>query len=141
MERGQADKAAGNLGRIADLTGRMARIIKNLRAFSRKEGEASGDVALGKVVDDALEIAAARLRTENVAVDWQRPEDEIIAQGGAVRLQQVVLNLISNAVDAMEDTPAKRIEISLWQSANTAKIVLRDTGPGLEAPEKIFDPF
>ncbi len=141
LEREQADKAAGNLARIADLTGRMARIIKNLRAFSKKQGEALGDVALGKVVDDALEIAAARLRAEGVALVWQRPEAEIVAQGGAVRLQQVVLNLISNAVDAMAETPEKRIEISLRESPQDAQILLRDTGPGLEAPEKIFEPF
>lgn len=141
LERGQADKAAGNLGRIADLTGRMARIIKNLRAFSKKEGEALGNVALGRVVDDAIEIAAARLRTEGVALVWQRPKAEIVAQGGAVRLQQVVLNLISNAVDAMADGADKRVEISLNESATEAHIVMRDTGPGLEAPEKIFEPF
>ncbi len=141
LERGQPEKAAGNLGRIADLTGRMARIIKNLRAFSKKEGEASGDVALGRVVDDALEIAAARLRAEDVALHWQRPEVEIIAQGGAVRLQQVVLNLISNAVDAMAGVATRRIEISVGESIDSAQIVLRDTGPGLEAPEKIFEPF
>ena len=141
LAREQVDKASANLGRIADLTARMARIIKNLRAFSRKEGEATGDVALTKVVDDALEIAAARLRTENVTLDWHRPADEVIAQGGAVRLQQVVLNLISNAVDAMEEAPEKQIEISLREDADTAKIVLRDTGPGLATPEKIFEPF
>ncbi len=141
LERGQADKAAGNLGRIADLTGRMARIIKNLRAFSKKQGEALGDVALGRVVDDAIEIAAARLRAEGVVLEWQRPEAEIVAQGGAVRLQQVLLNLISNAVDAMAERADKRIEISLSESATVAQIIVRDTGPGLEAPEKIFEPF
>ncbi|HIP24085.1 MAG TPA: GHKL domain-containing protein, partial [Rhodobacteraceae bacterium] len=141
LERDQPEKAAGNLGRIADLTGRMARIIKNLRAFSKKEGEPTGDVALGRVVDDTLEIAVARLRAENVALQWQRPEVEIIAQGGSVRLQQVVLNLISNAVDAMAGGSEKRIEISVRETENEARIVLRDTGPGLEAPEKIFEPF
>ncbi len=141
LERGQPGKAAGNLGRIADLTTRMARIIKNLRAFSKKEGEALGDVVLGKVVDDALEIAAARLRAEGVALVWQRPEAEIVAQGGAVRLQQVVLNLISNAVDAMEGRAGKRVEITLQASAGKAQIMVRDTGPGLATPEKIFEPF
>ena len=141
LERGQAEKVAGNLGRIADLTTRMARIIKNLRAFSKKEGEALGDVALGKVVDDAVEIAEARLRGESVALLWQRPEAEIVAQGGAVRLQQVVLNLISNAVDAMEGAAGKRIEITVQESAGEARIMVRDTGPGLQAPEKIFEPF
>ena len=141
LERGQPEKAAGNLGRIADLTGRMARIIKNLRAFSKKEGEATGDVALGKVVDDALEIAAARLKADGVVLVWQPPKDAIIAQGGAVRLQQVVLNLISNAADAMDGALSKRIEIAVQESAAEAQIMVRDTGPGLEAPEKIFEPF
>ena len=141
LAREQPEKAAGNLGRIADLTTRMARIIKNLRAFSRKEGEPTGDVALGKMVDDAIEIAAARLRSEDVQLEWHRPAEEIIALGGAVRLQQVVLNLISNAVDAMAGMAQKRIDISLAEGPREAQIILRDTGPGLESPEKIFEPF
>ncbi len=141
LERGQPEKAAGNLGRIADLTTRMARIIRNLRAFSKKEGESAGDVALGKVVDDALEIASARLREAGVALEWQRPEAEIVAHGGAVRLQQVVLNLVSNAVDAMEGAAEKRIEITVQAHADDARIIVRDSGPGLVAPEKIFEPF
>ena len=141
LERGQQEKVSGNLGRIADLTGRMARIIKNLRAFSKKEGEATGDVSLGRVVEDAVEIAAARLRADNVKLVWQPPSSEIVAQGGAVRLQQVVLNLISNAADAMAGLPEKSIEISLRETGSEAQIVLRDSGPGLKAIEKIFEPF
>ncbi|MCF6272298.1 MAG: ATP-binding protein [Rhodobacteraceae bacterium] len=141
LARGQVEKADKNLGRIADLTNRMARIIKNLRAFSRKEGEGVGDVALGRAVEDAIEIAAARLRSEGVTLGWQRPKTEIIAKGGAIRLQQVVLNLISNAVDAMAESTQKRINITISDSPESARIVLRDSGPGLEAPEKIFEPF
>ncbi len=141
LERGAPEKVALNLGRIADLTGRMARIIKNLRAFSRKEGEVTTDVALGRVVDDAIEIAAARLRAEGVALEWQRPETEIVARGGAVRLQQVVLNLISNAVDAMAGTTEKRIRITVRETSAEALICVQDSGPGLAAPEKIFEPF
>lgn len=139
LQRGDTDKAKGNLERIASLTTRMARIIKNLRAFSRKEGEVASDVPLDKVIDDALEIAQNRISKEGVAIDWQPAG--ILAHGGAVRLQQVVLNLISNAIDAMEGAADKRIWISVTQTGDTVRLLVRDNGPGLETPEKIFDPF
>jgi two-component system, NtrC family, C4-dicarboxylate transport sensor histidine kinase DctB len=65
-------------------------------------------------------------------------------RGGEVRLQQVLINLLGNAVDAMEDldgTAEKRIEISIAQTGGTVILSVRDTGPGLSEPEKIFDPF
>lgn len=141
LDRNQPDNARKNLSRIASLTERMARIIKNLRAFSKKEGEAHGEVSLGRVVKDALEIAEPRLRSENVVLEWTAPDADIMAQGGAVRLQQVVLNLISNAIDAMAQSTPKRLEISLQETPADARIILKDTGPGLETPDKIFEPF
>lgn len=141
LERGQISQTKDNLGRIAALTGRMSRIIKNLRSFARKEGEIATDVSLCQVVDDTLEIARTSLSKAKVTVNWQRPEHNIMVRGGPVRLQQVLLNLVSNAVDAMEGMGEKTIDIEIRLEDSTVLLIVHDSGPGLETPEKIFDPF
>lgn len=141
VERGQPEKAAQNLGRISDLARRMGRIIKNLRAFARQESEPMTDVDLSAVVEAALEIAEPRLRENQVRVLWEAPDRPVLVRGGEVRLQQVVLNLLSNAIDAMAGRIEKRVEIALAPAGVTVALSIRDTGPGIAEPEKIFDPF
>ncbi|MHA6266455.1 sensor histidine kinase [Aliiroseovarius sp. CAU 1755] len=141
LERGQADMAGQNLGRISEQAGRMDRIIKNLRAFARQESEPISDVDLAQVVDQALEMLAPRIKAERVNVEWRRPDGAPKVRGGEVRLQQVVMNLMSNAMDAMADRVHRKIEITLAPSTDRVTLSVRDTGPGIDQPDRIFDPF
>ena len=175
LDRGRGPEVAQNLARISDLARRMGRIIKNLRAFARQEVEPATRVGLAAVVEAALEIVALRLERDGVIVDWRRPEFPAVVMGGEVRLSQVVVNLLSNACDAMENMPDKRITIRIERvqsedtrgdilgdlrrdarrgeaggaplrevdtgSAGRIALVLCDTGPGIDDPERIFDPF
>jgi len=142
LDRGQADVAGQNLGRIADLARRMGRIIRNLRAFAKQESEGMTDVDLSGVITAVLEITHVRAKTSGVEIAWTPPVAPLIVRGGEVRLQQVVLNLVSNAMDAMEGqkTPA-RIELAVARVEGRVDVYVRDTGPGLDEPDRIFDPF
>ncbi|PCJ74012.1 MAG: C4-dicarboxylate ABC transporter [Rhodobacteraceae bacterium] len=140
LERDRGADASKNLGQISSLAGRMGRIIRNLRAFARKEGEPATRVDLVKVVEDTLELAGIRLREKHVVVHWKKPAAPVFVNGGGVRLQQVVLNLISNATDAMEGQDDPQIWIDI--SRNSAVYLqVRDNGPGLIDKDKIFEPF
>ena len=140
MDRGKTEKAGENLGRISEMAARMARIIRNLRAFARNESEPMGRVDLGRVIEASVELIEARLRGEGVELDWQAPEAPVLAWGGDVRLGQVFVNLINNAIDAMEGCADKRITIRL-QPGERLVVTVADTGPGIADPEKIFEPF
>ncbi len=140
LERDRAGEASKNLGQISSLAGRMGRIIRNLRAFSRKEGEPATQVDLVKVVEDTLELAGIRLREKNVVVHWVKPTAPVLVIGGGVRLQQVVLNLISNATDAMEGQADPQIWVDISRDG-AVFLQVRDNGPGLEDKDKIFEPF
>jgi len=141
LERRQPQVAKENLGRISGLAVRAARIIKNLRAFARNESEPMGRVDLIQVIDTAVELTETQVRKAGVILDWQRPADTVFALGGEVRLAQVFVNLINNAVDAMAGQPEeKRIVIDL-QVGERLAVAVRDTGPGIADPEKIFEPF
>ncbi len=142
LDRGKSEVAGQNLARIADLARRMGRIIRNLRAFAKQEREGIADVPLDGVVTAVLEIVEARARDAGVEIVWQPPDVDLVVRGGEVRLQQVVLNLVTNAMDAMEaqDSP-RRIEIDAERHNDRIELFVRDTGPGLDEPDRIFDPF
>ncbi|WP_371169946.1 sensor histidine kinase [Aliiroseovarius sp. 2305UL8-7] len=140
LERGSTDKAQQNLGRISELSQRMGRIIKNLRAFARNESEPMGKVDLAQVIDTAVELSGARLRADGVALDWQPPNTPIYARGGEVRLSQVFVNLINNAADAMAGQNDKIIQIRVI-AEHALSVTVCDTGPGIKDPDHIFEPF
>jgi two-component system C4-dicarboxylate transport sensor histidine kinase DctB len=140
VQAGKTDKAGSNLARISALAARMARIISNLRAFARQESEPVTRVDITAVIDQALELSETRLRRDGVTIRWDRPDHPVWVQGGEVRLGQVLVNLFSNAADAMAQSADKRIEITL-HPGDPVVVAVRDTGPGIAEPEKIFDPF
>ena len=140
MERDRPDMAAKNLGKISELAHRMGRIIRNLRAFARQESEPLGDVDVGRVVDTVLELLGPKIAEAQVDVRWDGA-DGVIVRGGDVRLQQVVLNLASNGIDAMELSDPRVLTITVAADATCVTLSVRDTGPGITEPEKIFDPF
>jgi two-component system C4-dicarboxylate transport sensor histidine kinase DctB len=141
MERGKPEKAGENLGRIAEMAARMARIIKNLRAFARNESEPVAKVDLVQVISAAVELTEPRLKADGVTLDWDPAAcGQAYALGGEVRLGQVFVNLINNAADAMMEQEARRISITLETGPRLA-VTVRDIGPGLKEPEKVFEPF
>jgi two-component system C4-dicarboxylate transport sensor histidine kinase DctB len=142
LDRGNTDIAGQNLGRIADLARRMGRIIRNLRSFAKQESEALTDVDLRSVMVAVLEMTQARAKSSGVDIAWTAAETPLIVRGGEVRLQQVVLNLVTNAMDAMEGQKnVARIEIDVEKIDARVELRVRDTGPGLDEPDRIFDPF
>ena len=140
LERDKSEKAGENLGSISEMATRMERIIKNLRSFARNESEPLGRVELVQVLNTVVELTESRLRDEEVLLDWSPPGSEIYAWGGEVRLVQVFVNLLNNAVDAMMKQTTRRISISLMEGERI-RVSVQDTGPGLEDPDRVFEPF
>ena len=140
LQRGRTDVAANNLTRISELARRMGRIIANLRAFARQENTGAGRVELVAVLDAVIELTGARLRQESVTLVYARPAHPIWVRGGEVRLGQVFVNLVTNAVDAMADSGAKVLTLAI-DDAPTLRVTVRDTGPGIDMPDKVFEPF
>ena len=141
LERGDTDTASGNLTRISELARRMGRIIKNLRAFARNESEAVTTVDMGAIIESALELTQTRRAADGITLFWTAPDGPVAVRGGEVRLGQVMLNLITNACDAMAAQDRRALSITLHQTALRVQVQVADTGPGIEAPDRIFDPF
>jgi len=133
-----------NLDQISSLSQRMARIIKNLRAFARNEHEPVGRVDAVTVIEGAIELMSVRSKRDDITLNWSAPKIPVFVVAGEVRLGQVIVNLIANAMDAMSHSDTRTVTITLMPSnaADQPVIVsVADTGPGISEPEKIFDPF
>ena len=141
LERENTAQASENFLRISALSHRMGRIIKNLRAFARQESEPAKDVNINAVIDAVLELSEPRMITDNITVTRNDRDRAIWVRGGEVRLQQVFMNLVSNAADAMVDQEIKHLEIDVIQKGAKVAVTVSDTGPGLDDADKIFDPF
>ena len=140
IARGKPERAAENLARISDMAHRMGRIIKNLRAFSKQESVQQVRVDLVGVIASALDMMQARSAAMGVQLDYSPPAHAIWVRGGEVRLGQVFINLITNALDAVEGREERRLNIEITQGS-AITVSLSDTGPGIKAPEQVFDPF
>jgi two-component system C4-dicarboxylate transport sensor histidine kinase DctB len=143
IDLGRTEDARDNVRRISALIDRMASISKHLRNFARKPNEKLGAVALDDVMRDTLEIVAARLKTADAELDIDIDPAIPAVKAGAVRLQQVLVNIITNAADAVEGLDDRRITVSASQADGKVLVSVRDRGPGVAAAihERIFDPF
>lgn len=139
LGRGNTEAAAANLTRINDLAGRMGRIIRNLSAFARSEPQPAVETDLGAALEAALDITEARRTGGGVETVVEAPDGPVLAMAGEVRMGQVLVNLITNAVDAMQGGERRILTITLTDGPPA--ITVRDTGPGLTNAEAIFDPF
>ncbi len=131
-----------NLKAIADLTERMGRITAQLKSFARKAPPPSGTVLLCHAVGNTLELFKSRIEPEGVQVHIDVPEGLRVPCDG-YRLEQVLLNLIGNALDSMKQSSLKRLTVRAIVSDDRVRVRVSDTGTGL--PESVlshlFEPF
>ncbi|QNM95216.1 ATP-binding protein [Chitinimonas koreensis] len=145
LDRGRPEQARGNLGMIAGLVERMGRITGQLRAFARKRSADRPAVA----VPVAQALANARLLLEDrfarrrVALQLTLADPGVAVLGDQVRLEQVLINLLRNALDAVAEIAAPRIEVRVDTLGERVRIEVCDNGPGIaaEALGRLFEPF
>ena len=143
LDHQRPDDARRNLTAIVQLTGHMASIIANLRAFARREQRAAVNVDLVDALRETLSQFQPRLAQESVQLVVDLPAHPVWVQAGVSRLRQVLANLISNALDAMHKRDAPRLQVALLHTGPTVELILDDNGEGLDeaALERAFDPF
>lgn len=143
IDLGRIEEARDNVSRISALIDRMASISKHLRNFARKPNEKLGAVTLDEAMRDTLEIVAARLKAADATLEIKIDPALPAVKAGAVRLQQVLVNIITNAADAVEGLDDRRITVSAGREGDKVTVSVRDRGPGVAAAirERIFDPF
>lgn len=143
LERERYETTGANLGLIVELTERMARIIRHLRTYARKEPTTVRPTPVLRAIEESLTLMNRCIQDAGVTVTIEAPDTELHAIAGEVRLQQVIVNLVSNALDAMTASKKKVLTITLTEEADAVTITVADTGPGIppENLTSVFDPF
>jgi len=140
IERGALDTASTNLRTINDLVDRMGRITASLRAFARR-GEDKGQASLTKAVEAALQLLTGRLESNSLALHQQFDDVELAID--QTRLEQILVNLIGNALDAMQAQPLPVLWLEGDLFEGRYRLRVRDNGHGIdaEARKHLFEPF
>ncbi|GAB4266349.1 MAG: ATP-binding protein [Pararhodobacter sp.] len=140
VNRRRTEEALVSFQRIDDLIDRMGAITRQLKSFARKGGDAFEPLDLRGCVTGALAMMEPRLRERRVLVVRTLPKDPVMVMGDALRLEQVIINLMRNAVDATRMVNAPQIDLILTQG-DTVTLTVRDNGSGIEDIDKVFEPF
>jgi len=143
MDLGRLDEVRQNLAMIRQLTARLGRIVTQLKSFSRKGPAEKSPVSVARAIDNALLILEPRRREVNAQIQVAYIPPDLAVLADATRLEQVLVNLLRNGLDAMQGQSAPRLHLSAGLQQQRVRITLRDEGPGLppEVQAHLFEPF
>jgi len=130
------------LKKVERQTFRAARIVNNLLEFARKRQNEKKPVTLAPLVNECLDLLGDRLGKRRIEIAWTAPEEKIQVMGCDGELQQVLSNLILNAMDAMSEKGGK-LTVGIEAAGSTVTARVCDSGPGIppDKLEMIFQPF
>ncbi|WP_373447791.1 sensor histidine kinase [Haematobacter genomosp. 1] len=140
LQRKRPDEALSSFQRIDDLIERMGAITRQLKSFARKGGEAFEAIDFRSSVSTALSMMEPQLKTRAVKITRGLPRQPVMVMADRIRLEQVIINLLRNALDATKDSSQPQIDI-LLSAGETATLTVRDNGHGIEDLDNLFEPF
>ncbi len=144
LERGEPARAATNLQSIVDLTSRIGAITAGLRRYARRGAGSIGPVALDAVIDGVRLLIGDRYRAKGVTLALpDGPEARLTVIAGRVRLEQVLVNLLQNALDAVSERRDARVDVTIGRRGRDVVLTVADSGPGIAADiaDHLFTPF
>ncbi len=140
LQRKRPDEALSSFQRIDDLIERMGSITRQLKSYARKGGEAFEPIDVRASVSSALAMMEPQLRRRDVAITRSLPREPVMVEADRVRLEQVLINLLRNALDATKSVDKPEVQI-LVSTGETVLISVRDNGQGIQDLDSLFEPF
>lgn len=143
LQREDPSGALRSLSNIDRLTERVGAITDELRAFSRKTRSETVAVEVDGAIDGAILLVAGRMRENGITLDRRRTAAGLAVLAERNRLEQVVLNLLQNAIEALDGTPDPAITLGVTVKGKQVTIHVTDNGPGIAASvrSRLFTPF
>ncbi|MGW8394679.1 sensor histidine kinase [Pseudoduganella sp. HUAS MS19] len=143
FERGRMDDVRNNLKTISQVVARMGTITGKLKGFARKSNAELGPVSIHTSISNALVLVERRIQLDKVTFQLRIDQADIYALCDSNRLEQVLLNLMTNALDSMAGCPVRELVLEVSSKPGRVLIRVADSGPGLsdEARTRLFEPF
>ncbi len=140
LSRNRPEEAMSSFGRIDDLIERMGGITRQLKSYARKGSETFSPVDMGAALNSSLSMMEPQLKLRQVEINRILPESPVLVVGDQMRIEQVMVNLLRNALDATKLVKNPRVDIVLT-AGEIASLTVRDNGPGIEDLDALFEPF
>ncbi len=142
-QRGEAAEVLENLDEIDALRLRMASLTQELKRFARPGESRIETVDLRECLKTSAKLVRPRIEETGVALQLHITSADLLATTAPLRVEQVLVNLIRNAIDACQGEPEPRVEARAWSEGTTAMIEVADNGAGIpeDLRERIFEPF
>ncbi len=140
LQRKRPEEALSSFQRIDDLIERMGAITRQLKSYARKGGEAFEPVDLRACLSSALAMMEPQLKQRVVQITRTLPRQPVRVLADRLRLEQVIINLLRNALDATKDVASPKIDLLLTMG-DVATLAVRDNGHGIGDIGSIFEPF
>lgn len=143
LARAQPEQVATNLREIVAMTDRIGSITAQLRRYARRGVGTIGPVPLAQAIDGVRLLVGDRFRSAGVRLDLPKPDPVLRVRAGRVRLEQVLVNLLTNALEAVQGQPDPWVGITLTRSDNRVILDIRDSGAGIDPAiaDDLFMPF
>lgn len=143
IKNNQLDDASHSHQKIKYLLNKITLITRHLKSFARKAGTELLAVNLAPVITDAIDLMTSQLQEHNCQLDYIAPSHPILVLAEPIRLEQVLINLLSNAIDAIKPCQSRQIKIKVVSGSERITISVQDSGIGIAADQldSIFDPF
>jgi len=145
IELGEADpqRILHELHSAMQQVHKATEIISHLRTFGRAATVSREPVVINQVIQRAISLVHKQLHLRQIEVQLRFPSEDVIVIGNAIQMEQVFINLLTNARDALADMTQKLITITCTVKTDVVNIHFCDTGPGIPAglEQRIFDPF
>ncbi|WP_424940074.1 sensor histidine kinase [Aliiroseovarius sp. S253] len=140
LQRKRPDEALSSFQRIDDLIGRMGAITRQLKSYARKGGDSFEPMDVRDCVSSALSMMEPQLKRREVRITRNIPRDPVMVMGDRLRLEQVLINLLRNALDATKSVELPQVDI-IVSLGDYALITVRDNGNGVDDLDSLFEPF
>ena len=140
LHRNRLEEAIVSFGRIDSLIERMGAITRQLKSYARKGQDALSPVNMGDALAAARSMMEPQLRQRRVLINRMLPPFPAMVMGDQMRIEQVMVNLLRNAIDATKTMREPQVDIIL-SVGETATLTVRDNGPGVIDLDALFEPF
>ena len=140
LQRKRPEEAMSSFQRIDDLIDRMGAITRQLKSYARKGGEAFEAIDVRVSLSSALSMMEPQLKSRVVRINRTLPRQPVMVMADRIRLEQVIINLLRNALDATKDNAKPQIDI-LLSSGESVMLTVRDNGSGIIDLDNLFEPF